>query len=331
MLGIIGRTPKGLEGPSFVDSFRVFQRVAGELEAATPTAFPALHAVCHATMNGAAPLAFYGVEDIWDPAALGAALRGLRGAYPELAMVVVPGLRKPAAEPPVEQVAALVDAQKSEIIWLDAPTHSSADEIVAYREALPGDRDLVRVVTPEVYTISPGRRSFEALPPTCLIGPLSLGEAIHLRGMHRDLPALGNPDRKRLEEAGCGLLVSGAPPQKPIRLAFPPPLGGSAIVPADEARPEDRDGTLEGRIQAALDLACHDAVASGRSGPDLWKLIEREGRAVLARFVSSGELRGFRLRCDEETNRGMVSGVGVEVLVETPKRVRSVHVRMTVM
>ena len=304
MLAIIGRVPSEFTGAVRVSDFRQFQKIAGQLESASGDQYPALHAVCHAVMNGCSPVLFLGVADL---SSLPVDLDPIR-AEARFELVTAPGLTD------LEAITALsAGLEPGETLWVDAARGSDPTKL---QRAL-GDR--ARVAAPWVATISPGRRSPEALPPTCLIGPLLLGSASTLRGVH-DPPRRLDASVRAALEAGGGALLEATGRRRQVGLAFPRP----------ETSPAPTTPTLEGEIRDALLELCAPLVAGEPNSPRLWAIVEREGRALLSRIQRSGRISGFHLRCDEETNMDADEGeLGVEVIIETPQRVRQVIIRLS--
>jgi hypothetical protein len=325
VLGIVGTSPRGLQGPFRADRWARFQEHAGELESA-PAGWWAGHAACQAFLNGVSRVEFAGVTGVADAAAMADAAQRLLAAAP-LDALVLPGLTDPVGAGRV--VAGFSRWQKScgvpvsgfsPTLWLDAPA-GDVDSILAHRAALDGDPDTVRLVVPAVPTLSPGRRQYERLPASCLVAPLSFGCAAALRGVHEPESPYGPDELAALHAARVAVLVpSGV--RRQVAAAFPlpipkvPPLGPAEPVP-------DELLVVSERIQAALDQALVDDRAAATSRPTAARL----ARAVLERFKSGGEIAGFTVRCDEETCEGSDRPV-VEVGLVFPQRVREVKIRM---
>jgi hypothetical protein len=319
MIGIIGESPIGHLGILRAGNFAKFQNHVGRLEEHGPEQFPAGYAVGHALMNDVAGVLFYGVENARHPGQLREAVRDL-ATQSGLRMLVVPGLTD---EVVVEElIAAVGDFAARLTLWLDPPVDSLPDDVVAFRSRLSGNRQSVRVAWPWVPTVSPGRRTSEELPPSCLIGPLYVGSVKRLQGAHE----LGLPPapavKSMLKAARCGLLVRTGK-RRLIALDFPDPIGR----PAGESDPL----TLDEKIEAALDDISARKLAAGLRGKSLWKNIERESRPVMLGFQRRGEILSYRLQCDEETNQGEPAGVHIEVWYNTPRRVAEVILKISVM
>ena len=306
-IGIVGVVPSGLVGSHRAVSFKRFQKVAGQLESAAASDFPALHGVCHTLMNGVHAVRFVGVATQNNTPEIAHAAAQL--ANDGLPLVVCPGLY---AEEAAAVASAFVEVGSTATLWLAAPPDATPEAALALRRRLPGPPEVVRMVLPYVRTNSPGRRALESLDPTALIGPLAIGAATHLKGMH-EVPKPPSPEvQEELRAAGFGLIVSSGP-RRLTALAFP----RVAVAPTEKytAIP-----SLHQRIEDALDAVCA-AYAGRRSFYSTWKSVERDALSVMRRFVGAGEVVTFKLRCDEETNRDRIDGIGIEVWYTVPKRV----------
>ncbi len=83
----------------------------------------------------------------------------------------------------------------------------------------------------------------------------------------------------------------------------------------------------ERHLQGELDRAT-GGVSFEASSPALWKTVERLASVVMAREKASGRVRGFAVRCDEETNEG-AAGLTVEVSYLPPApRAKAVVIRL---
>jgi phage tail sheath protein FI len=86
----------------------------------------------------------------------------------------------------------------------------------------------------------------------------------------------------------------------------------------------------EARLRRLLEEATASA-AFERRGPDLWKQVERVAGAVMHREQAAGRCRGFRVRCDAETNAADAEGVTFEVAYLPPHpRARTVVIAVVV-
>jgi hypothetical protein len=312
--------------------------MVGELESAPPGEYLAAHAACHGFMNGVDRIAFFGPRDL-DGNGAGdegddiahAAHRLLREGGP-IDLLVAPGLLDPPACRALVRTfldwhesapEAVAETGAPVMLWLDAPRGADVADAIAHREAVGGDRELVKLAVPWVETHTPGRRTFEPLPPSCLIAPLYLGTAATLKGAHTLERRLTYSEQEDLRQSGLGFLVSEGRRRR-VRLAFPTPRPRRQSVA--EVEPTD----LRSRIERALREVCEPLLDGRRNGPALWKTIERQLRAVLVRYQQRGEITAFVCRCDEETNQGLLDGVGVEVFVKVPTRVKELIINVTV-
>ena len=314
-IGIVGVVPSGFVGAYRATSFQAFQKVGGVLEAAPPQGFPALHAVCHALMNGIDAVQFVGVGEIDDIEPIARAVTQLVGLG--VALVVCPGLSVKEHGSTLASTFAETDTKAT--LWLSAPAGATPTEAMELQKQFRGSKDAVRVVLPHIQTLSPGRRALELLEPAALVGPLALGTVVHLKGTHEvPKPPPANV-RDDLRAAGLGLIVpSGA--RRLAALAFPEALS----TPVDKAPAVP---TLHQRIERALDIVC-DQYAGWRSHHSTWKSIERDARSVMRKFQSRGEVADFKVRCDEETNLDCHDAIGLEVLYTVPKRVQEFVLKM---
>src|SRR5690606_20842695 len=109
--------------------------------------------------------------------------------------------------------------------------------------------------------------------------------------------------------------------QKPA-LAWPNPIAR----PTDEdAEPMFDDDGLDARLRLLLQQAATDLLEGQPNGPGLWKTLERKAHAVLGELESRGEIAGYHVRCDAETNADSPVPV-IEVLIRQPRRVRELVV-----
>ena len=320
-LGVVGVSPLGVTGLVSFPNTAAFQGTLGQIESARPGGYLAGHTACHAFMNGFTLVRFFGVENLDEAEKLGEAVREL--LWSGVDVLVVPGLVGEIVETVVATAVEVVD--KGELdghrptVWLDAPRGATTAQVVAHQERYRAG-SLVRVATPWVDTITPGRRSHELLPPTCLVAPLFMGTVGTLKGIHDISSPPILTEQRLLEEAGCGLLVPDGWQHK-VRLAFP--TTDAAIEP--RARVE----SLQARIERELDHACQLAIESWSPGPRLWGAVEREAFTVMRSFQERGEIVVFQVRCDEETNEVATDGIGLQVWYQPPKRVREFVLNVT--
>jgi hypothetical protein len=333
VVGIVGPVLREVAGPRRFGRFADFQRHAGEMEAAPVGGYRAGHAACHALMNGVSRVVLGPVEDDGRARPLAEAVARLMADQP-VDILVVPGL----VDPPLVRavVEAFGDAAvghgpgpagRLPTLWLDAPDGSQADDVLEYRRSLGGDARRVRVVMPHVPTITPGRRQWERLPPSCLVAPLHLGTTPYLRGVHEADDFQDIEAARRLHRAGCGLLVPVGV-RRAVRLAFPlpmpPPRSEDDRAPDDE--PTD---PLVAELRPALADACAPLLDGAPNTPSLWKSLERTCASVLMAYVKSDAIAGFVVRCDPDTNEGSPDNPVVEVILKRHRPVRDVVVRLT--
>lgn len=309
-IAVAGALPCGPLPARRVTAFRTFQSVAGELEVAPAAQFPALHAVCHALMNGIAAVHVVGVENS-EAQSVAASLAEL-ATRPDVVMLLCPGDHGPDA---LRAIAGTVPDGLP--LWLDAPRYGSVQDVAELHTELVAIRPNTRLIGPFVSTISPGRRATEPLPGSALAAPLLLGVCEELRGVHEAPGRLSTADATLLRNAGCGRLAAGGP-RRTIRLAFPAPERIQTQSPPN----------LEQRMRDALELvfATH-GYATRR--PSLYRSVERDAKAAMERFVRAGQLTRVHVRCDEETCRDAHDGLGVEVVYQTPRRVEHLVLRVS--
>lgn len=343
VVGILGPSPRGIEGPIRVGRFDQFQRQAGEIEQAAPGSFWAGHAACHCFMNGVARVVFSGVQEPEVPRSwLGALSRLFLDEEPGLELLIIPGIEDPDLSAQLlgrflasTDSAASYGHREPPTLWLDAPDHASVDEILRYAERIGADGERVRLATPRISVISPGRRSYERLPASCLIAPLALGLADALGAVHDlDGPeaALDIDDLGRLQAAGCGVLAPRGKRQQ-LAAAFSlerpraPDLSPHAPELLSEPLPSNFAG-VSARLEEDLEAATRDLSGAGLRGGALRAAALREARAVLSGYKARGEIAGFVARCDEETCAGAEGEPVVEVHLNFPKRVSQVRLEL---
>jgi len=283
--GIVGLAPVYIPGPVQSDSFERLTRFVGNMEQAGASEYPALHAACHALMNGVDRVIFAGVEDPIDEQQWVEALKRLFKSDP-LAVVVAPG-GPPAA---LSEAFCALPYTRQSCLWLDSD---------------PGDHDgRIRAAPQIVPTTSPGRRSMEALPATALIAPLHLGTTTALRGVHQ------RPTTR-------GLLKTDARGHIVLTEALDPP--GPRLPP----RPVSHHSSVEFRINAAVAHMAEPIVLTESVTPQLYKRLAREATSIMEGFRKSGDVTAYSVRCDEATSEGSPSPV-VEIHFKEPRRVTEV-------
>lgn len=322
-IAIIGSAPNGTTGPVRAASFKQFQELLGFLEQARPGGWPGAHAACHAFMNGVERVVFAGVKSAADsqqhPQPWEEALASVM-ASEEPSLVVAPG----ASEAVQEALATLMDKAWQQgarsVLLMDPSSRLRPEEVLPWWKVKNyASNPAVRGCWPPVSTLTPGRRNYETLPASCLVGPLLLGTAAELKGLH-ETPGLPPDVQQNLVQAEFAVL-------EPRGVRGHPGLLAQVPLP-DNERPklQDAPDATPGRLQTRLQEAIADLLDKPNS-PGLWKTIERRATAVLVEMQERGEISGFHVRCDAETNEGSSSPV-VEVLLRQPQRVRELVVRV---
>jgi len=308
---VIGAFPSGLTGVERATRFDHFQRLAGQLETASASNFPALHAVCHALMNGIPEVHVFGIGEVESRSEWLAALA--EAVELDSAHILVAGT---PAELVHDLAKHFTSTARQATLWLPSSAPRDPIKSLEYRESLPGGRNEVRLALPAVDTISPGRRGMEPLDATCLILPLVMKRVEHLRGVHELPRAPSSQVIRRLDEAGFGLLA---------------PLGRRRVaglaLPVQERTPP-APYSVSDEIQEAVDRVVQTFVGQA-VGPGLWKRVERDVKGVMYRFRKTKQISAFSVRCDDETNMDVTDGVAVEVAFSTPKRVKEVIIRVS--
>lgn len=328
-LGLLGACPRQVQGPAAFDTFARFQHHLGELEAVAAGSYPVAHAACSAFMNGLPRVAFAGVVDLARPEAWAEAVTRLVDAW-EPALVAAPGLVDPGLVRPLVAAfaarAARLQDREPPVLWLDAPDRADAAAVLAHAAAVGADGEGVRVAAPWVPTLTPGRRQYERLPPTCLLAPLALGLATELKGVSEPEAPFPLDDLAHLEAAGAGILAAQGP-RRLVGGAFSlvrpkaPPMGPATNVPPgfDDAA---------SAIERELDDLSVTLQRQGLKGPSLWKSLVREGSTLLNGYKARGVIAGFVLRCDESTGSTPEGHPVVEVGLAVPSRVEQVVLRV---
>ena len=310
-LGVIGATPRPLQGPVFrATRLRDFERHAGALADAP---YLAGHAAAAAFMGGVGRVALAPVAGFDDPAAVGAAATALLDGG--ATCLVAPGLTELAGQRAlVAAFEAWRDAEDAPdhasdvTLWLDAPATDAAG-IIAHRDALGGDRGAVWVVAPSARAVAPGRARPDRVPASAVVGALAMGTT-------GALGALVSLEDRLPDEAAAALATAGGigvlVPRGPRRLvgldATPPRVTAAGSTEADA----DADPDPVARAIRALTARIVDGVpADDAHGPAL----EREARRVLRRFAATGAINAFAVRYEEGQ---------LLVWYRTPQRVREV-------
>lgn len=318
------------------DTFAKFQRFCGQLE---QQSYFAGHAACHATMNGI-ERTLAADADISDMCAIQKAADALFEAGPWDALVL-PGLTD------LDLQKAVCDICQPHLdafdfrLFLDPPPLSDVATILRHQQSLPR---FATYAWPWVSTVTPGRRSAERLPPSCLIAPLALGTAQYLRGVHDLEPS---PDHAvTLHEKGVEVMVNTCVQRRTVvsRLApqVPSPKPSEDLINtfveiADpnavrltdpvQSKMERDEAAIEAMLLDTINQRC-DAIL--RQGPlnnaGLWNALKRTATSVLMDAKSRGLITQYHVRCDEETaSWGTPTAPVVEILIGFPKRVKQLN------
>ncbi len=226
-IGVVGHVPLRPAEPVRGGRFDRLQRILGSLESAPADAYPALHAACHALMNGIDRVVISSPRAD-EPAAWAAALHRLLAvdSYP---VVVAPG-------GPSESLIAefcTVAHTKTSCLWVD---DGASDVDGRWRAVAQG-----------VPTCSPGRTRMERLPGSALVAPLHLARVSSLRGIH------GRPDPP-------GLLTMGASG----RIGLSRPLPWPGLPPAQPSGTGLLESRIAAALEALAEpLVLTETVTSG--------------------------------------------------------------------
>ena len=332
ILAIIQHLPKNPRRVVRTDSFARFQAICGMIE---QESYLAAHASCHATMNGMNRTLACDA-DISDKASITQAIDAIFEAGPFDALVL-PGLtdfelQKFVCECCQNHVAAFEFR-----LFLDPAKSLDVREIIKHQKALPR---FASYCWPWISTVTPGRRSAELLPPSCLIAPLALGCATWLKGVH-DWEGLSQDDACDLSECDVEVMTQKTINRRPVIGRFAPlrpvvqprPMQEFVDVPGvypnadDEDRDEGDKSSLETAIQEELHAKCDTLIKQyPKNDASLWSALQRTAISVLNGYQSRGLIKAYHVRCDAETaSWGTAEAPVVEVLVEYPKRVREIR------
>ncbi|MDX9721345.1 MAG: hypothetical protein RBU37_11415 [Myxococcota bacterium] len=307
------------EGLHRFSSWAAFQRHLGELEQNNTLVG---HAAANAFINGVQRVVV----------AIGAvdACASQLLQEPQLALLIAPHCRAPqhwrSLVSAAEQGAWLGDeARGSYRLLLDVEEALSDAELLDIQAGLPAGAALAPSWTS---SLSPGRRREEALPGSVVSAPLAMGLQAMSQGVHRlrrrfsrELLSIGHlacfpNDVQSLSGAGAALLVEKGV-RRQLALAYAPrrqlPLASG----------------VEAQVFAELSSALAAERLTREDGPALWKTLERRATAVLRAWVQRGALKGFRVRCDEETHTAEGPELWVELLAH--QRVATMKLRMGAM
>lgn len=323
-LGIVQSLPNAPAHVVRTDSFSKFQAICGLIERDD---YLAAHAACHATMNGIDRTTAVHA----DPSQLSSvveAVERLLGAAEDLDAIVLPGICDTQIQDDVCSICAKASAGRDMVVLLDPEERASIEEIVARQKCLPR---FATLTWPRIQTVTPGRRSADKLPASCLAAPLVLGCAPYLRGVH-DMPDISLDAAQTLAHSGVAVLVGKVVGRRRVVALY-----GSSGSLRTETAPKvdapdvqvfaDEESAFEAQLQATLQDACATCLAAHpTNNRDLWGALARCATAVLMRAKSRGQIVDYHVRCDEETaSWGTPDAPVVEIILKYPKRVRSIR------
>lgn len=316
-------------------AFADFQHLCGLLERES---YRAGHAACHASMNGFSRV-LAANADIEDQNSVKAALHALFEAGPFDALAFCAPLKADTLELVLD-----ICAQKANdfdfLLFLDPERGEAVEDIIENQKALP---TFARYAYPWVKTLSPGRRSYECLPPSCFAPALCLGLSHKLKGVH-ELDELSPNDAADLADAGIAVMHS-------------PDLRTGIILLQDSKKQADEildtkenfstpfmaglsnrledgmdmldpsESAIQARLLEAIDQKCADVLRqSTTNGPLLWSSLKRSAISVLRDAQSRGSLKAYHVRCDEETaSWGDENSPVIEILLSFEKRVKELR------
>ncbi len=333
-LAIIQNLPKHPQRLVRVDSFAQFQAICGLIE---DTSYLAAHAACHAKMNGISRV-LAADADIADVSSIRRALDLAFNGGPFDALVI-PGLTDAALQLQVCTICQPHCLDFNFRLFLDPPQHTESTKIAQLQSMLPR---FATFCWPYVSTVTPGRRSAEMLPPSCLIAPLALGTAAWLRGVHV-LPSLSPDDIALLGENHVALMLNRRQGPRTIVTCLEPPshsvpqpisafseVQGVPVrdIPGPETsidtQLEAKESAIEAKILAEVEMHARDLYKQYvKNDAMLWSALTRSATAVLMQARSTGQIKSFKVRCDAETATwGTPDTPVVEILLEFPKRVK---------
>lgn len=322
----------------------------------TPRSYVVGHAAAHAFVAGVARVCLSAVSAPSVASDWRAALERLLREAP-VDLVAVPGLLDLDLQVTLAETAQRVrpDGERRLPILFDTPRGTRPEQASRRQstlaDCLPARSGVsVHVVLPWARSHAPGRPGMEHVPGSALAGPLLLGASPVLAGNHQ-VPSAPWPEASlaRLSAAGGRVLVSvGRRRQVGLfghTATISSPSGADAKPAASSAasglprRGPAREAavagalagmraTLEARLRSELrtrfEPLYFDLRDGRREAEATWPLLERAARSVLEPYVRRGEIRGYRARCDADTNEGRpATEPHVEVLVEHPQRVAS--------
>ena len=296
------------------------------------TSYWAAHAACHATMNGISRTIALDT-DIQSAESLQKNITQIFNEDPFDALVI-PGLTDPELQKIACNACQPFASQFDFRVFLDPPKTSSLETIVKRQKECP---PFAAYAWPWVSTITPGRRSMELLPPSCLIAPLALGTTTFLKGVHDEIHS---EDNDYLDENHVEVLcmkkqgprrVIGRFREAEKRIPKSDEINTFIEIPnlkIDSQNAPDRDeNAIEADIRRQLDRRCTDVIQQyGKNDRTLWAILERTATSILLDAKQHGKILNFHVRCDEETaSWGTPSTPVLEIILEYPKRVKSTH------
>lgn len=330
-LAILQSIPTHPRHPVQTDTFAKFQHLCGMIE---QQSFLAAHAACHATMNGI-PRTLAVDTDISDETDVLHALDTAFQTDPFDALVL-PGLTDPSIQHAVSTRCQREQDTHAFKIIFDAPRDTPVAELVRRQRVLPR---FATLCWPYISTVTPGRRSPEWLPASCVAAPLLLKTAPHLRGVHEPA-SLSADDAATLDEAGVLVLRQKIVARRPVIGLMTPPSRDATpsthafadvevppglFVP-DTSAPECDEAAFERELLAALETRCAEVIHTHpKNDANLWAALARTVTAELIHARDKGYIRKYHVRCDAETaSWGTPETPVVEILIDFPKRVREV-------
>ncbi len=335
-LAILQSIPKHPRRAVRTDSFAKFQILCGMIE---QESYLAAHAACHATMNGIARTIALDT-DLSDPDALRQHADRIFDEAPFDALVI-PGLTDFDLQ---KDICRIVErhADSPTRVFFDPPRSIDIDDLVDRQKDLP---EFAAFAWPWIATLTPGRRSMEWLPPSCLIAPLALGCATFLKGVH-DIENIESGDEAFLDEHRVEVIcvkkngrrpVLGrfreTPSHEPVHEDFNQFVEIPGFKRLDPDGPEPRDvdeAAVEMRLRREIDFRCMDIIRQyGKNDRSLWAALVRTVTSVLMDARQRRDIVKFHVRCDEETaSWGTPTIPVVEIIIEYPKRVKGIRFRM---
>lgn len=339
-LAIIGSCPLVPRTVVRVSRFADFQNICGELEAHN---YRAGHAACHATMNGFDRVIFSYAKSN-DMASLKDAIDRLKNHTP-FDILIFPDCTELTMHREMADYVTEAAFDFPFKLLFDAPRNVDIDALVDAQKGLP---HFAHYAYPWVNTHTPGRRSQEFLPASCVAGSLVIRLALQLRGVH-DLDYWPLQDAEYLAENRIiPLYPSGkmhkvglyapaivpAQPLDPLENILHMPLEKITTTQGDEGIAQERhqtDNATERELMAAIDKRCAEVMAHGPvNNASLWNTLRRCAESVLRPAYEQGKIKRYVVRCDAETAEwGTPDAPVLEILLEFPKRVSQIHVQTT--